>query len=192
MAENESNNLQVAEEPEFTKEIPGIDPEDPVHFAQMNGILEKLLGNDVFLDKLANKMIEKNLIAHVLDCENAQMVLGADQAPVITGLIDGVKEDVTQLYSEMQKKYSFIQIPSSQTYDLNDLPSFSFIRFGFDDRDKIKNRPTDNFVGCCYCFSNIGGRTQFAWQYAENTSSIYMRTIYSSKPAGKWYQFNAI
>ena len=101
MAENENNNLQVPEEPEFIKEIPGIDPEDPVHFAQMNGILEKLLGNDVFLEKLANKMIEKNLIAHVLDCENAQMVLGADQAPVITGLIDGVKEDVTQLYSEI-------------------------------------------------------------------------------------------
>ncbi len=101
MAENENNNLQVPEEPEFTKEIPGIDPEDPVHFAQMNGILEKLLGNDVFLDKLANKMIEKNLIAHVLDCENAQMVLGADQAPVITGLIDEVKEDVTQLYSDL-------------------------------------------------------------------------------------------
>lgn len=112
MAENENNNLQVPEEPEFTKEIPGIDPEDPVHFAQMNGILEKLLGNDVFLDKLANKMIEKNLIAHVLDCENAQMVLGADQAPVITGLIDEVKEDVTQLYSEIVYFHSVPPIPS--------------------------------------------------------------------------------
>ncbi len=112
-------------------------------------------------------------------------VLDARQGKVLDDRITG-------LYSEMQKKYSFIQIPSSQTYDLNDLPSFSFIRFGFDDRDKIKNRPTDNFVGCCYCFSNIGGRTQFAWRYAENTSSIYMRTIYSGKPAGKWYQFSAI
>lgn len=101
MAETERNNLQVAEAPEFTREIPGIDPNDPVHFAQMNEILEKLLGNDVFLDKMANKMIEKNLIAHVLDCENAQMVLGADQAPMITGLIDGVREDVAQLYSDM-------------------------------------------------------------------------------------------
>lgn len=101
MAETERNNLPVAEEPEFTTEIPAIRPDDPVHFAQMNAMLESLLGNDVFLKRLANKMIENSLIAHVLDCENPQMVLGADQGPAITGLIDGVKEDVTQLYSEI-------------------------------------------------------------------------------------------
>lgn len=102
MAETERNNLPVAEEPEFTTEIPAIRPDDPVHFAQMNAMLEGLLGNDVFLKRLANKMIENSLIAHVLDSENPQMVLGADQGPVITGLIDEVKEDVTQLYSEIQ------------------------------------------------------------------------------------------
>lgn len=102
MAETERSNLPIAEEPEFTTEIPAIRPDDLVHFAQMNAMLESLLGNDVFLQRLANKMIENSLIAHVLDCENPQMVLGADQAPVITGLIDGVKEDVTQLYSEIQ------------------------------------------------------------------------------------------
>ena len=103
MAETERSNLPIAEEPEFTTEIPAIRPDDPVHYAQMNAMLESLLGNDVFLQRLANKMIENSLIAHVLDCENPQMVLGADQAPVITGLIDGVKEDVTQLYSDIQK-----------------------------------------------------------------------------------------
>ena len=102
MAETERSNLPIAEEPEFTTEIPAIRPDDLVHFAQMNAMLESLLGNDVFLQRLANKMIENSLIAHVLDCENPQMVLGADQAPVITGLIDGVKEDVTQLYSDIQ------------------------------------------------------------------------------------------
>ena len=81
-----------------------------MHFAQMNKILASLLGNDVFLDRLADKMIEKNLIAHVLDCENPQMVLGADQAPVITGLIDGVKEDVTQLYSDIHTELDYSAI----------------------------------------------------------------------------------
>lgn len=106
MAETERNNLPVAEEPEFTAEIPAIRPDDPVHFAQMNAMLESLLGNDVFLKRLANKMIENSLIAHVLDCENSQMVLGADQGPAITGLIDGVKEDVTQLYSDISVRYN--------------------------------------------------------------------------------------
>lgn len=103
MAETERSNLPIAEEPEFTTEIPAIRPDDPVHFAQMNAMLESLLGNDVFLRRVANKMLENSLIAHVLDCENPQMVLGADQGPVITGLIDEVKEDVTQLYSEIPK-----------------------------------------------------------------------------------------
>jgi len=106
MAESERNNLPIAENPEFTAEIPAIRPDDPVHFAQMNAMLASLLGNDVFLEKLANKMIEKTYIAHILDCENPQMVLGADQAPRITGLIDGVKEEITQLYSDIQLDFS--------------------------------------------------------------------------------------
>lgn len=109
MAETERRNLPVAEEPEFSAEIQGINPNDPVHFAQMNAILERLLENDVFLKRLANKMIENSLIAHVLDCENSKMVLGADQGPMITGLIDGVKEDVTQLYSDLQNANSGIR-----------------------------------------------------------------------------------
>lgn len=134
MAETKNNNLQVAEEPEFTRNIPGIDPNDPVHFAQMNGILEKLLGNDVFLDKLANKMIEKNLIAHVLDCENAQMVLGADQAPMITGLIDGVKEDVTQLYSDIQKAPILI-IPTHITIPQGQGSGYGNITFNIEQKE---------------------------------------------------------
>ena len=104
MSEAERNYLSVAEEPEFITEMPAIRPDDPVHFAQMNAMLESLLGNDVFLKRLANKMIENSLIAQVLDCENSQMVLGADQGPVITGLIDEVTEDVTQLYSDIALK----------------------------------------------------------------------------------------
>lgn len=119
MAEVEKKNLPIAEEPEFITEIPAINPDDPVHFAQMNKILASLLGNDVFLDRLADKMIEKNLIAHVLDCENPQMVLGADQGPAITGLIDEVKGDVTQLYSEIpffDPKKSYIDIKNNLPY----------------------------------------------------------------------------
>ena len=128
MAETERNNLPIAEEPEFTTEIPAIRPDDLVHFTQMNAMLESLLGNDVFLQRLANKMIENSLIAHVLDCENSQMVLGADQGPAITGLIDEVNESVTQLYSDISIRYNEedenIQI--FQNGEWKDLPTGSF------------------------------------------------------------------
>lgn len=97
----ERNNLPVPEEPDFSTQIEEILPEDPVHAAQINEIFTRLLTNDAFLDKLASKMVEKALIAHVLDSVNPNMVLGADQAPVLTGLIDEQKERITKLYSDL-------------------------------------------------------------------------------------------
>ena len=159
MAETERSNLPIAEEPEFTTEIPAIRPDDPVHYAQMNAMLESLLGNDVFLQRLENKMIENSLIAHVLDCENPQMVLGADQAPVITGLIDGVKEDVTQLYSEIRMKSAVL----TGTCELREVKSGSISNFETDVeisslngyQSDIKKIICVEYAGC-YCSDKSG------------------------------------
>ena len=101
MAERE--NLPVPENPDFNLQIGGLQPDDPVHFAQMNNMLAQLLTNDAFLERLANKMIEKALVAHVLDSSNSSMVLGADQAPALTALIDAERERITQLNSDIMQ-----------------------------------------------------------------------------------------
>ena len=123
----------------------------------MNAMLESLLGNDVFLQRLANKMIENSLIAHVLDCENPQMVLGADQAPVITGLIDGVKEDVTQLYSEIRMKSAVL----TGTCELREVKSGSISNFETE-ISSLNGYPSDikkiicvEYAGC-YCSDKSG------------------------------------
>ena len=94
-------NLPIPADPDFSAEIGGLNQDDPVHYAQMNAILTRLLTNDVFLEKLASKMVEKTLIAHVLDSTNTSMVLGADQAPALTALLDTERERITKLNSDI-------------------------------------------------------------------------------------------
>ena len=94
-------NLPIPADPDFSAEIGGLNQDDPVHYAQMNAILTRLLTNDVFLEKLASKMVEKTLIAHVLDSTNTSMVLGADQAPALTALLDTERERITKLNSDL-------------------------------------------------------------------------------------------
>ena len=94
-------NLPIPADPDFSAEIGGLNQDDPVHYAQMNAILTRLLTNDVFLEKLASKMVEKTLIAHVLDRTNTSMVLGADQAPALTALLDTERERITKLNSDL-------------------------------------------------------------------------------------------
>ena len=94
-------NLPIPADPDFSAEIGGLNQDDPVHYAQMNAILTRLLTNDVFLEKLASKMVEKTLIAHVFDSTNTSMELGADQAPALTALLDTERERITKLNSDI-------------------------------------------------------------------------------------------
>lgn len=78
-----------------------IETSDPVHANVYNLLFEQLINNDAFLERLANKMIQKAMVAHVLDSNNANMVLGADQAPALTALIDVERERITRLNSDL-------------------------------------------------------------------------------------------
>ena len=91
-------NYEINEEQEvLTKAMRMIETGDPVHADIYNALFSALLNNDVFLEKLANKMVQQAMVSHVMDSTNSNMVLGADQGPVITKLIDKVQEQVTVL-----------------------------------------------------------------------------------------------
>ncbi len=101
-------NYEINEEQEvLTKAMRMIETGDPVHADVYNALFSALLNNDVFLEKLANKMVQQAMISHVMDSTNSNMVLGADQGPVITKLIDKVQEQVTVLNTKTIKSMTF-------------------------------------------------------------------------------------
>lgn len=100
-------NYEINEEQEvLTKAMRMIETGDPVHADIYNALFSALLNNDVFLEKLANKMVQQAMVSHVMDSTNSNMVLGADQGPVITKLIDKVQEQVTVLNTKGKIYYA--------------------------------------------------------------------------------------
>ena len=79
------------------RELRKLETSDPVHANVYNALFEKLINNDAFLERLANKMIEKSMLCHVLDSVNAQQVLAADVGPKITAITNELKENVSVL-----------------------------------------------------------------------------------------------
>ena len=117
-------NYEINEEQEvLTKAMRMIETGDPVHADVYNVLFSALLNNDVFLEKLANKMVQQAMISHVMDSTNSNMVLGADQGPVITKLIDKVQEQVTVLNTNLQSSNLFYGRNQTET-DLNALNNF--------------------------------------------------------------------
>lgn len=55
-------DLPVPENPDFDLRITAIKPDDPVHFAQMNGILTRLLTNDAYTKNNIQKQKEIHII----------------------------------------------------------------------------------------------------------------------------------
>ncbi|WAK79612.1 hypothetical protein [Clostridium phage Villandry] len=100
MANFEINEDQAA----LIRELRKLETSDPVHANVYNALFEKLINNDAFLERLANKMIEKSMLCHVLDSVNAQQVLAADVGPKITAIIDGLQEDVNGLNTKITQK----------------------------------------------------------------------------------------
>ena len=115
-------NYEINEEQEvLTKAMRMIETGDPVHADVYNVLFSALLNNDVFLEKLANKMVQQAMISHVMDSTNSNMVLGADQGPVITKLIDKVQEQVTvlntnQIYITVDGTFLAIRDKKTDTY----------------------------------------------------------------------------
>lgn len=103
MANHEINEDQDA----LTRALRMIETGDPVHADVYNALFSVLINNDVFLEKLANKMIQQAMISHVTDCTNSDMVMGADQGPVFTKLIEKVKEQVDVLNTKGKEKWIY-------------------------------------------------------------------------------------
>lgn len=83
------------------RELRKLETSDPVHANVYNALFEKLINNDAFLERLANKMIEKSMLCHVLDSVNAQQVLAADVGPKITAITNELKENVSVLNTKI-------------------------------------------------------------------------------------------
>ena len=123
MANFEINEDQAA----LIRELRKLETSDPVHANVYNALFEKLINNDAFLERLANKMIEKSMLCHVLDSVNAQQVLAADVGPKITAIIDGLQEDVNGLNT----KIAFDRVAIMQPFFDDTEKSFGY-RFYYD------------------------------------------------------------
>lgn len=111
MANHEINEDQDA----LTRALRMIETGDPVHADVYNALFSVLINNDVFLEKLANKMIQQAMISHVTDCTNSDMVMGADQGPVFTKLIEKVKEQVDVLNTNQLKIFPQVSFNTPNT-----------------------------------------------------------------------------
>ena len=83
------------------RELRKLETSDPVHANVYNALFEKLINNDAFLERLANKMIEKSMLCHVLDSVNTQQVLAADVGPKITKITDGLQKSISGLNTDL-------------------------------------------------------------------------------------------
>lgn len=88
------------------RELRKLETSDPVHANVYNALFEKLINNDAFLERLANKMVEKSMLCHVLDSVNAQQVLAADVGPKITAITNELKENVSVLNTNLTERFS--------------------------------------------------------------------------------------
>ena len=103
------------------RELRKLETSDPVHANVYNALFEKLINNDAFLERLANKMIEKSMLCHVLDSVNAQQVLAADVGPKITAITNELKVNVSVLNTMIDKKATIYrdQTDMGGKYDSN-------------------------------------------------------------------------
>ena len=111
MANFEINEEQAA----LIRELRKLETSDPVHANVYNALFEKLINNDAFLERLANKMVEKSMLCHVLDSVNAQQVLAADVGPKITAITNELKENVSVLNTKITDFDSRIHIDDTTT-----------------------------------------------------------------------------
>ena len=102
MANFEINEEQAA----LNRELRKLETSDPVHADVYNALFGKLINNDAFLERLANKMIEKSMLCHVLDSVNTQQVLAADVGPKITKITDGLQKSISGLNTDLSNRFA--------------------------------------------------------------------------------------
>ena len=131
MANFEINEEQAA----LIRELRKLETSDPVHADVYNALFGKLINNDAFLERLANKMIEKSMLCHVLDSVNAQQVLAADVGPKITAITNELKENVSVLNTKITQK------SQSEFYTIADVTGVSTgqVTDGYHNVSKMSN-----------------------------------------------------
>lgn len=120
MANFEINEEQAA----LIRELRKLETSDPVHADVYNALFGKLINNDAFLERLANKMIEKSMLCHVLDSVNTQQVLAADVGPKITKITDGLQKSISGLNTDLNYKREF---PSASWFEDTDYAKYILI-----------------------------------------------------------------
>ena len=117
------------------RELRKLETSDPVHANVYNALFEKLINNDAFLERLANKMVEKSMLCHVLDSVNAQQVLAADVGPKITAITNELKENVSVLNTKITQK------SQSEFYTIADVTGVSTgqVTDGYHNVSKMSN-----------------------------------------------------
>ena len=122
MANHEINEEQEA----VNKALRMIETSDPVHADVYNALFSILINNDVFLEKLANKMVQQVMISHVMDSTNPDMVMGADQGPVITKLIEKVQKQVDVLNTKAENGGFKARFMPYNSNEMNFCKDFSY------------------------------------------------------------------
>ena len=71
-------NFNIQENPELTEELRKLKTTDPAHADVFNTLFEKLLNNDIYLNRLADAMVKKEDITHNIKEADPEKVAGAD------------------------------------------------------------------------------------------------------------------
>ena len=165
-------NYEINEEQEvLTKAMRMIETGDPVHADVYNALFSALLNNDVFLEKLANKMVQQAMVSHVMDSTNSNMVLGADQGPVITKLIDKVQEQVTVLNTKVAVERPYAKNMAPET-----VGGFNYYGFTVSNRGWNYGNPSgDNYYigidenGYLYSGLQVNNHSEIIWRKFTGT-----------------------
>ena len=182
MANHEINEDQDA----LTRALRMIETGDPVHADVYNALFSVLINNDVFLEKLANKMIQQAMISHVTDCTNPDMVMGADQGPVFTKLIEKIQEDVSVLSTN--QKVRTVSESANLLTELYDLCSENRFTCFHVNNIRISNGyPIDslNNGGATGIFINNEGHWGMILLFVQQPKTLYVGRI-SNKTIVGW------
>ena len=185
MANHEINEEQEA----VNKALRMIETSDPVHADVYNALFSILINNDVFLEKLANKMVQQVMISHVMDSTNPDMVMGADQGPVITKLIEKVREQVNVLNTNQQEIFKkYWSLSGRCTRIAADTDMHTIIQSGNygcannDIANSLKNCPMDKaFVLHVYSSTGSGTDYYIIQEYTAYDASRRILNFYNSE-----------
>lgn len=133
----------------------------------------------IALQALIDDRIQKSMIAHVLNSANANMVLGADQGPQITSLIDTQKARIDQLNSNLMNRLTVDKLPPSDA--LNYVDKNYDITVGVD---------ADLFgigsVGHGYFYNRKSGIYNLQHFYSLKDGAVYDRVIGETGGNRQW------